>query len=81
VLVEVLPGFVVLRPLERLFRLRTSVSKTVLRRLLLGPTPLGLFARGAKIDNGSHELDGNRILLLWAILARMVCSYYAVTLT
>lgn len=57
------------------------MSKTVLRRLLLGLTPLGLFACSAKIDNGSHELDGNRILVLWAILAHVVCSHYAVTLT
>lgn len=54
-LFEDLPGRVFLRPSQRLFRLRASMSETVLRRLLLGMTPLGLFAHGAKVDDRSHE--------------------------
>jgi hypothetical protein len=49
------------------------VNETVLRRLMLRLTPSGLFACGAKIDDGAHvKLDGHQMLLLGAILARLV---------
>jgi hypothetical protein len=54
VTVESLAGFPALAPLPRFFGFRASMRKTVLRRLLLGLTPFGLFARGAKVNDGAH---------------------------
>jgi hypothetical protein len=40
------------------------MGQPVLGGLLLGLTPFGLFARGAKIDNVAHvKLGGNQMLL------------------
>jgi hypothetical protein len=62
VLVEIPPGFVEFRPFPCLFDLGTSMDEAVLRRRLLGQTPLGLFAHGAEIDDRAHgKLGGHRI--------------------
>ena len=61
-LIEFVAGLLALGPLQRLFDFGAPVSKPVLRRLLFGLTPFGLFARGAKIDDGAHrKLDGDEI--------------------
>ena len=47
-------------------------------RLLLGLTPFGLFARGAKIDDVAHvKLGGNQMLLHRALRPNLVWNYYA----
>ena len=51
-------GLLTLRPSQFCCGLRLAVNKTVLGRLLLGLTPLGLFARGAQINDGAH-VDSN----------------------
>lgn len=43
-----------LRARQLLFGLRPAMNEAVSGRLLLGLSPLGLFARSAQIDDGSH---------------------------
>ena len=47
-------GLLVPRPRQSFCGFRLAMSKAVLRRFLLGLTPLGLFARGAQIDDRTH---------------------------
>jgi len=61
-LVELSLGFVALGPLQRSFCLRTTVGNPAAGGLLLGLTPFGLLARGAKIDDVAHvKLGGNQM--------------------
>jgi hypothetical protein len=47
-------GLFIPRPRQGFRGLRLAVDQAVLRRVLFGLPPLGLFARGAQIDDGSH---------------------------
>jgi len=53
-LVELAPRLLALRTRKLFVRSRASVSKTVLRRFLLGLASFGLLARGAQIDDLVH---------------------------
>ena len=63
-LLEILLGLVALRPLEHPITFRAAMDQPVPGCLLLGLTPFGLLARGAKIDDVAHvKLGGNQMLL------------------
>jgi hypothetical protein len=53
-LLDELPGLLALRPRQIFGGLRLAVHSAVLRCFLLGVAPLGLFARGAQINDGTH---------------------------
>ena len=75
---EILLGLVVLRPLPHPFTFRTAVGQPVSGGLLLGLTPFGLFARGAKIDDVAHvKLGGNQMLLHGPCWPNLVWNNYA----
>jgi hypothetical protein len=71
VLLEIFPGLVALRPLQRPFIFWTAMGQPVAGSFLLDSPPFGLFACGAKIDDVAHvKLGGNQMLLHKATLAR-----------
>jgi hypothetical protein len=75
---EILLGLVALRPLEHPITFRAAMDQPVPCRLLLGLTPFGLFARGAKIDDVAHvKLGGNQMLLHGPCWPNLVWNYYA----
>lgn len=58
-LLDDLSGLFALRPRQGFRRLRLTMNEAVLRGFLLGLTPLGRFARGAQIDDGTHDETGD----------------------
>jgi hypothetical protein len=69
-LLEIFPGLVVLRPLQRPFTSRTAMGQPILGGFLFCSPPFGLLARVAKIDDVAHvKLGGNQMLLQRATLA------------
>jgi hypothetical protein len=78
VLLEILLGLVVLRPLPHPVTFRTAVGQPVAGGLLIGLPPFGLLARGAKIDDVAHvKLGGNQMLLRGPRWPNLVWNYYA----
>ena len=58
-LLDDLLGLLALRPRQGFRCLRLAVHSAVLRCFLLSLAPLGLFARGTQIDDGTHVVLSN----------------------